>query len=202
VATLTRRTPRREEVERRVLEATEELLREGAQFAELNVERIATRAGISRPAFYFYFRDKRELLVRLTESVADELYAQADAWWSSEGDGEAELRESLRSVIELYREHGVLLRAVVETAAYDESTAGAWRAIVGRFVEATRRRIEAEQAAGRASAQIPAQDTAFALAWMTERTCYQRLAQGADPTDPELLEALTGLWLRAVYGRI
>ena len=34
-------------------------------------QRITTRAGISRTAFYFYFRDKRELLMRLTEDVTE-----------------------------------------------------------------------------------------------------------------------------------
>src|SRR3712207_7614489 len=68
VASLGRQSEKRAAIEASVLEATEALLAEGASFAELNIERIATRAGISRTAFYFYFRDKRELLVRLTRS--------------------------------------------------------------------------------------------------------------------------------------
>ena len=61
-----------------MLEATEALLTEGASFAELNIERIATRGGISRTAFYFYFRDKRELLMRLTSDVNEQLMAAAE----------------------------------------------------------------------------------------------------------------------------
>ena len=52
-------TPKRAAVQAAVLRATEELLRDGASYADLNIERIARRAGISRTAFYFYFRDKR-----------------------------------------------------------------------------------------------------------------------------------------------
>jgi AcrR family transcriptional regulator len=201
VPTLTRRTEsRREQIEEDVLRATEDLLGEGASYAELNVSRIATRAGISRTAFYFYFRDKRDLLIRLTEGVADELYAQAEGWWTSEGDGRAELRASLGRIFALYDEHGVLLRAVVETAGYDEPMAQAWRAIVGRFVEATRERIEAEQAAGLAPAGIPADTTAFGLVWMVERACYQRLVQSAQLDDAAFVEGLTGVFLRSVYG--
>src|SRR5437870_620924 len=55
-------TPKRAAVQAEVLRATEELLAEGASWADLGVERIATTAGISRTAFYFYFADKRELL--------------------------------------------------------------------------------------------------------------------------------------------
>jgi len=199
--TLTRRTAsRREEIEQDVLVATEELLREGASYAELNISRIATAAGISRTAFYFYFRDKRDLLLRLTEDVAAELYEQAEGWWRSEGDGREEMRASLASIFTLYREHGVLLRAVVETSAYDEPMAQAWRAIVTRFVDATRDRIETEQAAGRAAPGIPAQATAFGLVWMVERACYQRLVQGGALDDPEFVAGLTGVYLRSVYG--
>lgn len=203
MATLSRRpeptSAKRAEIEARVLEATEALLGEGASYTDLGIERIATRAGISRTAFYFYFDDKRELLMRLTADVAELLYAEADAWWSGAGDGPAELDSALRKVIALYREHGVLLRAVVEAAAVDDAVAGFWRALVGRFVEASRRRIDAEQADG-GIGPIPAEEIAFALSWMTERACYQRLVQGADLGDDAFTTGLVQIWTGAVYG--
>jgi len=205
MATLSRRpapaSAKRAEIESRVLEATEALLRDGASYTELSVERIATGAGISRTAFYFYFHDKRELLMRLTEDVADLLYAEADAWWSGEDDGPAELERALRQVIALYREHGVLLRAVVEAAAVDDAVAGFWRALVGRFVAASRARIEAEQAAGRI-APMPAEEVSFSLSWMTERACHQRLAQGSGLDDDAFATALVRIWTGALYGRL
>jgi TetR/AcrR family transcriptional regulator, ethionamide resistance regulator len=189
---------KRAAVEARVLAAAEGLLGEGAPYAELSVDRIARQAGISRPAFYFYFRDKRELLMRLTEDVADRLYAQAEGWWAAdEGDGAAALAEALGAVVALYRTHGVLLRAVVEASTYDEQVAGFWRAVIARFADATRARIEAEQAAGRAT-DVDAAATAFALAWMTERTVYQHMVQTIDD-DAALVRALVGIWVRAVY---
>lgn len=204
MATASRRfeptSAKRAEIEARVLEATEALLGEGAAFTDLNIERIATRAGISRTAFYFYFRDKRELLMRLTADVAELLYAEADGWWSGEGDGPAELERALRQVIALYREHDVLLRAVVEAAAVDDAVAGFWRALVGRFVEASRRRIEAEQAAGRVE-PLPAAEVSFALSWMTERACYQRLVQGLDLDDEAFTAGLVRVWAATIYGR-
>jgi TetR/AcrR family transcriptional regulator, ethionamide resistance regulator len=203
MASLTRRTEaqteKRAAVEAAVLEATEGLLAGGRSYADLKIEDIAGAAGISRTAFYFYFRDKRELLMRLTEEVADVLYAEADAWWSGGGDGREDLERALAIVIALYREHGVLLRAVVEASAYDEAVAGFWRALVGRFVEASRRRIEAEQARG-AMTGVAAEATAFALTWMTERACYQRLAQGGDLTD-DFQTGLVHIWVAALYGR-
>jgi TetR/AcrR family transcriptional regulator, ethionamide resistance regulator len=195
VASLGRQSGKRAAVEAAVLEATEALLAEGAAFADLNIERIATRAGISRTAFYFYFRDKRELLVRLTGEVNAELMAAADTWWSGDGD----VREALQRIAGIYQAHGRLLRAVVEVSTYDEAVAEYWRALVGRFVDATRERIEAEQAAGR-GAPGPPQATAFALVWMVERAYYEQGVQDKAVADDELVTALAGIFERAVYG--
>ena len=195
MASLGRQSERRAEVEAAVLEATEALLAEGAAYADLNIERIATRAGISRTAFYFYFRDKRELLVRLTGGVNAELMAAADTWWSGDGN----VRDALHPIADIYRAHGRLLRAVVEVSTYDEEVAAYWRNLVGRFVDATRERIEAEQAAGTALPG-PAGPTAFALVWMVERAFYEHAVQD-DPLPPaELVDALAGIFERSVYG--
>jgi TetR/AcrR family transcriptional regulator, ethionamide resistance regulator len=191
-------TPKRAAIQTAVLRATEELLGEGATYADLNIERIATRAGISRTAFYFYFADKRELLMRLSEEVTDELYAQADIWYSGSGDPEAEIREALANIAQLYQLHGPLLRAIVEVSTYDEEVAAAWRSLVGRFITATEARIESEQAAGRSSGMAPAA-TAFALVWMAERVLYEELVQDAPISREDLVDGLVGIWMRAIY---
>ena len=89
-------TAKRAAVQAAVLRATEELLAQGATYADLNIERIATGAGISRTAFYFYFRDKREVLMRLTADVSERLYREADVWFSGTDPGD-ELRRALTS---------------------------------------------------------------------------------------------------------
>jgi AcrR family transcriptional regulator len=192
-------TPKRVAVQADVLRATERLLSEGASWSDLGVERIATTAGISRTAFYFYFRDKRELLIRLTEDVTELLYAEADRWFSGAGNAEEEIREALGKIAELYAEHRALLRVIVEVSTYDEEVAVFWRALIGRFVEATRLRIEAEQAAGKAPAYAAA-PTAFGLVWMCERTLYQLMVQETPFSRDDAVDALVRMWVRAVYG--
>lgn len=194
-------TARREQIEQAVVSATHDLLDEGAAFGELGIERIATRAGISRTAFYFYFSDKRELLMRVTAEVSEQLFQVAEAWWSGDGDGAEELVAALRSVLGLYHEHGAVLRAVVDASAADEAVARFWRDLIGRFVEASRLRIEAEQAAGHVDADLPAEGVAFALTWMTERTAYQHMMQDGPGGLEDLVAALSGVWLGTVYGR-
>ena len=191
-------TAKRAAVQSAVLAATAELLAEGVSYADLNIERIANRAGISRTAFYFYFRDKRDLLMRLTGDVNELLFQQADIWFSGAGEPEPEIREALTNIAATYAEHGVLLRAIIEAATYDDEVAGFWHGLLGRFVEATRRRIEAEQSGGRAVAEH-AHATAFALCWMTERALYQQFVQDRPVGDADLVDALAGIWLRSVY---
>jgi TetR/AcrR family transcriptional regulator, ethionamide resistance regulator len=191
-------TPKRAAVQTAVLRATEQLLGEGASYADLNIERIATRAGISRTAFYFYFADKRELLMRLSEHVTDELYTQADIWYSGSGDPKAEIREAIGNIAALYEQHGPLLRAIVEVSTYDEEVAATWRSLVGRFITATELRIQAEQAAGQSSGIDP-HATAFALVWMAERVLYEELVQDSPITREDLVEGLVGIFMRTIY---
>ena len=182
-----------------MLEATEALLAEGTSYPELNIERIAKRAGISRTAFYFYFRDKRELLMRLTEDVTHRLYAESDIWFSGEGEPIEELGRAVRNVGALYRAHGDVLRAIVDAASADEEVARLWHAVIDRFVDATQRRIEEERAAGRPGAGEP-RATAFALCWMTERTFHQQFVLGEPLPRDQLVAALTAIWVGTVYG--
>jgi TetR/AcrR family transcriptional regulator, ethionamide resistance regulator len=191
-------TAKRAQIQQDVLRATEELLAAGS-YAELNVERIATSAGISRTAFYFYFADKREVLMRLAVAVVEEFYEQADIWWSGK-EAERDLREALTNIASIYRQHGPLLRALVEVSTYDEEVAAFWRSLVDRFADATRRHIEAEQERGIAP-PMPAAATAFALSWMAERTFYQVLAQGEEQVPDDIVEGLLGIFMRSVYGR-
>src|SRR5688500_10056112 len=205
MASLSQRTPeqsaRREEVEAGLLAATESLLAQGTPYADLRVEQIATRAGISRTAFYFYFRDRRDLLMRLTEGVAEDLYTEADVWWSGDGDGAIELRAALGQMIALYRDHGPLLRAVVEASAYDQPVAEFWRALMERFVHASRERIERGQREGLVG-PMPARPTAFAPCWMTARACYPPTGAGGGLDDHDFVEAMVRTWVGAVYGRV
>lgn len=192
-------TPRRAAVQADVLRATEQLLAEGNSWAELGVERIATTAGISRTAFYFYFSDKRDLLLRLTEEVSEQLYHAADRWYSGEDEDEEEIRAAMSEIADLYSEHWALMRVIVEVATYDEGVATHWRGLIGRFVEATRERIEDEQRVGKAP-PFPAAPTAFGLVWMCERTLYQLMVQDTRFSREETIEALVRIFMRTVYG--
>ena len=196
VAVLSKRVEapeRRREAEAAFVVATESLLAGGSSYADLSVEQISAAAGRSRTAFYLYFRDKRDLLMRATETVAAQLYDEADRWWSG-ADGRRGLRSALTDILTTYRDHADLLRAVVEASTYDEQVGEFWRGLVGRFVTATERRlVEEGEEPGRAAGK------AFALTWMTERACYQQVARSPVMQDAELVDALVEIWERSIY---
>ncbi len=110
-----------------LLEATAELLEEGASFAALSVQAISERAGLGRTNFYFCFKDKRALLTRLAEDAAAELFARAEAWFDGQGDGAEELGRIVGPVVELWLRHGPVLSAVVQTASVDPEVRDLWR---------------------------------------------------------------------------
>jgi hypothetical protein len=119
--------------------------------------------------------------MRLTADVNDQLYAEAETWFT----GDATSLEAISRIAALYEQHGALLRAIVEVSTYDDEIAQFWRALIGRFIEATEKRVGSRA-------------TAFALVWMTERTFYQQLVQGEPLDGDDLLAALAGIWDRAV----
>ena len=73
-----RRTPA--EAEREILEAAESFLRE-RPLRELTIDEVMAGTGLSRPAFYVYFKDRHALVLRLVQEIGRELQEMADRWF-------------------------------------------------------------------------------------------------------------------------
>ena len=176
--------------------ATVELVAD-APFKDVTIDEIAGRAGLSRSAFYFYFRDKQDLLLAATEEVVQELYREADRWWHGEGDPRLLIREAIQGVVSVYARHASLLRVATEVSTYDDEVGEFWRELVGRFIAATADHLRRERTAGRLRALDPDR-TAESLVWMAERCCYIYLAQG-ERSPAEVVESMAPLWHSALY---
>ena len=193
------RRQRREDVRAEVIRAMSELV-ETAPFRDLTVDEIARTAGLSRSAFYFYFRDKQDLLMAAAVQVFEELYREADRWWHGEGEPEALVRSSLTGVASAYARHGQLLGVAVEVSTYDEEVRAFWRELVERFIAATAGHLEREQAAGRVREDLDPRATAESLVWMAERVCWVYLRNG-ERSVPEVVDQLCVTWMAALYPR-
>lgn len=194
------RQERRDEFRRRLLEATEELLRGGASFTELGVERLAVAAGSSRPTFYVYFKGKTELLAEFAEEVLTDVAGALGRLWSADVAqiGPMQMLDAVRGVIEAFRRHQLVLAAVAEVAGYTAQIDAAFCEQIERNAEYTREFLEREQAAGRVR-DIDARLTARTVTWMVERCCAQMLREPAGIGDDELAIALTEMIWAAIY---
>lgn len=195
-----KRQERRQQIERRLLDATERLMRAGASFTELSVDRLSGEAGISRASFYIYFEDKGDLVRRLAGQVFGDLADAAERWWSVAWRHDPDdVRAAMTAIIASYRRHQPLLVALNEMAAYDPLVNAAYRDQLTGISGRVTRVIEDGQADGSIRRALPAATTASALTWMVERTCQQNLPGTPSARDGELATALTEIVWGALY---
>ncbi|MGO9157689.1 TetR/AcrR family transcriptional regulator [Mycobacterium sp.] len=194
------RQQRREHMERRLLDATERLMSEGASFTELSVDRLSTEAGISRASFYIYFEDKAHLLRRLARQVMGDLADGAQRWWAVAWRHDPDdVRAAMAGIIANYRRHQPILVALNEMAAYDPSVAATYRDLLTDISQRLTRVIEYGQADGSIRRELPAATTASALTWMVERVCHQSLPTKPRDYDTELAATLAEIVWGALY---
>jgi AcrR family transcriptional regulator len=194
-----RRQDRREELERRLFAATEELVGQGAGFTELSVERLAAAAGISRSTFYVHFEDKGDLVRRLATTVLTELRDVSSTWWeTAEHADPADLTAAVTAIVEVYRRRAAAFTIITETAAYDPAVAAELRALMQSIIDATRDAIERGQAAGVMRRVHPA-ETAAVLTWMVERAGYQLVRHAEPARDANVIEVLTDIIRTTLY---
>ena len=205
------RVPRRrrkpEEAERAILAAARAFLEEHP-FREMTVEGVMIRTGLSRPAFYAYFRDRYEVVTRLLEGIGGLLFA-LDWRWLSGGEVGEEAREvlvdALRAGSQTFIEYGPVLRAIADAAGYDARVEQVYRyGLIERLVGAVAGRISRDVEAGLSPADLEPEETARALVLMTERYLLDAFGHPERrPSDEEsvlVLRTLEGIWVRTLYG--
>jgi AcrR family transcriptional regulator len=195
----TLRKQRRDELRRRLLEATETLMRDGASFTELGVERLAVAAGASRATFYVYFKDKSQLLQDFAEQVLTEIADAVQQLWQQSGpSGLDDMRHAVRGVIASYRKHQQILTAVMELAHYTPEIDEVYRRLIERNAGYSRDFLDRGQAAGRIR-ELDSAETALVITWMVERCCYQMLRDAPPEADRKLADTLTQMIWGAIY---
>jgi TetR/AcrR family transcriptional regulator, ethionamide resistance regulator len=186
-----RRSPA--EAEREILESAERFLRV-RPLRELTIDEVMAGTGLSRPAFYVYFRDRHELVLRLIQEIGAQLFEEADHWLKG-GD----LRAGVDGVVAVYAAHGRVLRAISDAAVDDPDVEDAYHALVHRFIDATTDHIRAQQKTGGRSEGMSARRTASALVWMNERYLSMCLGGAKQQRARDVADTLHQIWTRTLY---
>ena len=179
-------------------------------FREMTVEGVMVRTGLSRPAFYAYFKDRYDLVTRLLEGVGGLLFALDWRWLSGTADGDdarGVLVDALRAGSETFVEYGPVLRAISDAAGYDARVEEVYRGgLIHRLVVAVAARISRDIEGGVTPAELDPGQTARALVLMTER--YLLDAFGRPERRPSrrekeaILETVEEVWVRTLYGPV
>jgi TetR/AcrR family transcriptional regulator, ethionamide resistance regulator len=197
-----RRSARKgDRTEQAILDTAERLLRE-RPLASIGIDELAASAGISRPSFYFYFQSREAVLRALAARIADELYRSTEAWPRRGGESpEDALRRVTGMNLALWRQHGAVLRATVHARETDPELRGFWDAVSRRFIDQAAAQIERERATGLAPTGPPARSLAAVLIGMNVRAFQESsTSRRSAPADRRLVDTLTAVWLRAIYG--
>ncbi len=167
-------------------------------FREMTVAELMSIAGVSRSAFYQYFKDLHELMETLLQDVAEAIFGAAEPWLTGEGEHTELLERSLSELVEVCHERGPILRAVAEASTSDVRLERAWAGFLKQFDDAVCEQIEKHQKAGLIP-EFNARPVAVALNRLDVSMVID--AFGRHPrNNPEPVKlALTRIWMSTLY---
>jgi len=194
------RDERRTHLSRAFIDVVERLLDDGRPFGDVSVGELIEAAGVSRATFYRYYDDKGDLLQALGDCVVGEVETGGRAWWELAPEATmADLRAALLPAVKAYRQHRVILGAVIETAGSDPRVRDQHTRLINGTIDALARHIEGEQAAGRVAPSLDPARTATWLVWMLERGLYQVVAPASRAEADRMVDAVAEVIWRTLY---
>jgi TetR/AcrR family transcriptional regulator, ethionamide resistance regulator len=184
----------------RLRQALERALADGTRYADLEVERLAQDAGMSRSSFYVYFEGKVDLIRELADDVIAGVIDIGREWWelpaASTWD---DLHVALGHMMRAYRAQAPLVGVVVEAAAYDEQVRAEYLSLVRRSRRAIEEHIRNGQQRGFIRSEIDPDTAATWLTWMLSRGSHELIRAAGPAQFDKRLRALTDIMWRTLY---
>jgi AcrR family transcriptional regulator len=182
---------------RRLLDAGIEVFSRTGYHAA-RVDDIVALAETSHGTFYLYFANKDDLFRRLAVDIGDELTGLVDDLGELEptAAARANLRDWLRTFIDVYRHYGPLLRAWTAAEIDDSETGRLGADVMGRFTAAVAVRV-----ARIADLPTDPQVTALALVAMIERFTFFVQVRQVEAEREKVVDTLTEAVWRTLFGR-
>lgn len=157
-------------------EAEKQLLNTGHE--AMTVESIATAAGLTRGALYFYFRSKNDVLAALVQRITVELTsAVATRRAAAPNSAHNALLSAIDLTRDLWSRHGAVMRAAVELSPSVPVIDQLWSS--ARF-ETIRSLTEITESASIEASASKRASVVSALVAMTERVFYEAVRSNSD----------------------
>ncbi|HEX3925883.1 MAG TPA: TetR/AcrR family transcriptional regulator [Streptosporangiaceae bacterium] len=169
-------------------------------FADMTMDEIASQAGISRSAMYFYFASKEDLLSALLTRTHGDIVRPSATLLNTGVAADRAIYQVLEAILVNWRQHGPALRTFLETALASPGFGDRWRTLVNENIDVMAEFIDRKRAAGHLPAGPPsARAVSSALFWMVEHEMYELFRSRHNrAAEAELVETLTLVWQRAV----
>ncbi|HWJ82210.1 MAG TPA: TetR/AcrR family transcriptional regulator [Nocardioides sp.] len=181
-----------------LLDAFDELLQEQS-LEDVNVAEISRRAGVTRSAFYFYFESKAAAAMALMHELYDDASDATDLLVKAEGEPEPRIRAVITRLFDSVDRTPHTYRALLEARAASSGVRETWEAGRAEFAGMVAEMVERERVAGRATPGPDATGLAAVLLDLNDHA-LERHAVGAGPPREQHIDALTHIWIRAIYG--
>jgi len=200
LADQTRRRRRKPEAaESEILNAAENFLRE-FPFRDMTVDDIMSRTGLSRPSFYEYFRDRNQLVIRLTEGFGVRNAAICETWLRSPKSAE-DLPRVMYEFAELAASEGHLMRALADAASSDPEVEASYHTALQAAIDKVAQRIREDAAQGLIDVGgLDPQNLASALIFMNQAYLIEALGRRPQADPKAVAETLATIWTRVLYG--
>jgi AcrR family transcriptional regulator len=167
------RDERRPDVERRLFGAVSKLYADGTPFAEVSISQLVREAGLGRATFYLYFPDRSAFVLRLIDYTRERLARPVSVLWGAALEDRETLEAAMLEFVTTFSSEYPLAAAVVDAASNDPAAKAKLDEGMQLFISESAKVLKKAQKSGLIRADLPAYESASALVWMTERSCYQ-----------------------------
>lgn len=194
-----RRRPARGDQRRSALLSALDALLKEKKLEAISIADITSRAGVTRPAFYFYFENKPMAVAALMSAMYDDAFSATDVLVNAEADPRQRIATTIEALVDSMLRHESLFRAMLDARHTSSVVREMWEADRASFVAPVAALIDTERSAGRAPHGTDSTALATVLLELNDRA-LERIALGSPLDVPTFVEALTTIWFNTIYG--
>lgn len=180
--------------EQAILDTAERLLGEPG-YEAMTMADIASGAGITRGALYFYHASKQDVVTALFARTVEALHEKSRTAARDAARGEQAVHAAMERTEALWHEHGVVMRTAIDLASSVPEIDALWSETADVFIDAIAEVLRRMGSDTDTDTGGDVMNIARALCWMIERSFYQ----GSRISPKELTnarKACTEVWLR------